>query len=188
MSLTNYIRPGDALAAAAVVQDFTDLQTLANDVQPPQIKDWSLLGDALGTGWKSAQISVPAVPSAAIVPTGAAQSLHSSTFNTYTDEPVLIIAGCQVEFTGSPGELVLGIRIDGAAAAYKLAWEGGNVIPAFGEPVKFCATLPLIIKGKAGAPPALTDIALWSELDSGGAGTANWSVTYVQIEVLGVFR
>ena len=189
MSLRNYIRPGAALDATAVVQNFTDVQTLANDVQANQIKDWSLVGEALHAGpWKSAQVSQPGSPATWITPAGAAQNLHSNTFTTYTDEPVVILAGCQVQSTAAACEIVLGIRIDGAAASYKLAWEGGIAPLADGAPLNFYATLPLILEGKAGSPPATTDIALWSELDSGGAATANWRVNYVQIEVLGVYR
>lgn len=189
MSLTNYIRPGAALDTSVVVQDFTDVQTLANDVQADQIRDGSLVGEALHAGpWKSAQISEPAAPATWILPAAGALSLHSSAFTTYTDEPVVIIAGCQVQYTAADAALVLGIRIDGAAASYKLGWEGGLAPLGFGAPVNFYATLPLILEGKAGSPPATTTIALWSELDSGGAPTANWRINYVQIEVLGVYR
>lgn len=187
MSLTRYVRPGDALDAADLVTDFTDLQTLANDVQAEQVKDWSMVGPALGAGWKSAQISEPAVPATWITPAGAAQSLHSSLFTTYAGEPVVIMAGCQVQFTAGAGELILSIRVDGVSQ-YKLAWYGGKAPLVFGSPVNFYASLPLIIEGKVGSPPATTDIALWSELDSVGGATVNWRVNYVQIEVLGVYR
>ena len=173
MSLTEYIRPGDALDVAKLVTDFTDLRTLANDVQAEQVKDWSMVGAALHAGpWKSAQISEPAVPATWITPTGAAQNLHSALFTTYTGEPVVIMAGCQVQFTVSPGELILSIRVDGVSQ-YKLAWRGGKAALGFGSPVNFYASLPLIIEGKAGSPPATTDIALWSELDSIGGATVN---------------
>ena len=189
MSLTNYIKPGDALDVSKVVTNFNNLKTITNDVQAKQIVDRSLLGNALHAGpWKSAQISQPAAPATWITPGGGAQNLHSNTFTTYTDEPYVILAGCQVEFTGSPGELVLSLRVD-TAVQYKLAWEGGRTpLAAPYVPCSFYATLPLILEGKAGSPPATTDIALWSELDSGGAVTTNWRVRYVQIEVLGVYR
>ena len=189
MSFVNYIKPGDALDVSKVITNFNvGLKVIANDVQPNQIVDRSIVGNARKSGpWKSAQISQPAAPGTWITPAGAAQNLHSNTFTTYTDEPYVVLAGCQVKFTGSPGELVLTIRVDGVAQ-YKLAWEGGRAPLALGQPVQFYATLPLILEGKAGSPPATTDIALWSELDSGGAATTNWEVRYVQIEVLGVNR
>lgn len=189
MSLVNLIKPGDALDVSKVITNFNmGLKVIANDVQPKQIVDRSIVGNALHAGpWKSAQTSQPAAPATYITPAGAAQNLHSNTFTTYTDEPYVVLAGCEVQFTGSPGEIVLSIRVD-SVVQYKLAWEGGRTPLAFGQPVNFYATLPLILEGKAGSPPATTDIALWSELDSGGAATANWKVRYVQIEVLGVYR
>ena len=190
MSFVNYIKPGDALDVSKVITNFNvGLKVIANDVQPNQIVDRSIVGNALKSGpWKSAQISQPAAPSTYITPAGpVAQALHTHLFTTYTDEPYVVIAGCEVNFTGSPGEIVLSIRVDGVVQ-YKLAWEGGRAPLGYGQPVQFYATLPLILEGKAGSPPATTEVALWSEPDSGGAATANWKVRYVQIEVLGVNR
>lgn len=180
MSLTNYIKTGQPLDAPEVAQNFTDLMTLANDIKAKQIVDRTIDEPALSGTWKSVQsatlvnTSAPGVP--ATVQIGATQ-----TFTIYSGEPVVVMVSGQAEFTGSPAKLELELRTSVPpavpAAEYRLVWEGGPSGAATQS--YFAFHMPLVLE-KTGAS---LDVELWSI-----GATANWALTNLLIEVLGVNR
>lgn len=185
MSLTNYIKTGQPLDAPEVAQNFTDLMTLANDIKAKQIVDRTIDEPALSGTWKSVQSAALAGP---VNPTGADAAVFApaAAFTIYSGEPVVVMVSGQVEFNNSPAKLELELRTSVPpavpAAEYKLVWEGGPSAPVLPpDPKKslFAFHMPLVLE-KTGAS---LDVELWSI-----GATANWELTNLLIEVLGVNR
>tara|TARA_Y100001963_G_scaffold156382_1_gene249840 strand:+ start:17849 stop:18379 length:531 start_codon:yes stop_codon:yes gene_type:complete len=176
MSLRNRIKPGDALDASLTLQNFQDIQTLANNVQPKQIVDGSLDTRHLTGTWKTLGKEVAAGP---LAPAAGNQVVVGAggNYTTYNSQPILIVASCQVEFTATPADLSLDLWVDGASV-YSLNWKGGRGAATGSQ--KFVATLPHILLGDATNTRTI-------QLMETGAG-AGWSITNSELEVLVVSR
>lgn len=184
MSLTNYIKTGQPLDAPEVAQNFTDLMTLANDIKAKQIVDRTIDEPALSGTWKSVQSAALAGPVAA-PGADAAVFAPAAAFTIYSGEPVVVMVSGQAQFTGSPAKLELELRTSVPpavpAAEYRLVWEGGPsaAVPPGPKQSLFAFHMPLVLE-KTGAS---LDVELWSI-----GATANWELTNLLIEVLGVNR
>jgi hypothetical protein len=176
MSLTNFIKPGDAQDAALLNANFDDLDTLASDVQAEQIEDYAIDSRHITGTFKTVsvhdtQTANPVVPGGyplRVCPAGAGAQT-----TVYDGEPVLIVASCQVVFGAAAGDMTLEVQIDGVAE-YSQRWTGGAAAN-----VRFHVMLPYLTVGDASGDLRIELVAT--------AG-ANWSITDSLIAVLGVQR
>lgn len=170
MSLTKRFRPGSALDADEVEQNFTDLDSLISNLLPLQIEDGGIHTRNIETAaeWKTQETKTEAGvvvlgADAVIVPASA------STFVTYANHAFLVRAIVKADATGVTPKVTLSIKI-GASAVVSRSWEftaNGIIHPR--------------IAWVAVASAATTTVELWA------SGT-NVSVSLADLTVMAVQR